>query len=129
MIKFAANTKVPVAQTRGDISAIIGKYGGALLDMRDDIPGRTQVMFRSNHRPPRHLRTVLNWPVNDVQVQQRKWRALLRDIQAKFIAVDEGIETFDQAFLAWIIGADGKTMFEKAQELRLLPSPGDKDAA
>jgi hypothetical protein len=121
MAKFAANTSVPVAQTKGDIAAIIGKYNGALLNI-NETSGRAELMFRSNQVPPRHLRVLLHLPTDpeDEQVCRRKWRALLIDIKAKFVAVDDGIETFDQAFMAWIIAADGKTLFEKAQQLHLL---------
>jgi len=119
--KFAKHTYVPVEQSRGQIRAIIGAYGGLLLDERDDVPGRTIIMFRSNHTTPRHLRVMLQWPVNNVPEEQRKWRSLFLDIKAKFVAVDDGIETFDQVFMAWIIGENGLTIYEMAQELRLLP--------
>lgn len=132
MKKFAHKTHVPVPQTKGDITAIIGKYGGMLLNINEDVPGRSIIMFQSNHATPRYLRIVMNYPVVGPTCGQecrRKWRALFNDIKFEFVAIDEGIKTFDQAFMAWIIGEDGLTLYEKAVELRLLPSPEDEKAA
>lgn len=123
MRKFANRTVVSCAQTRGGIGAIIGKYGGCLLNIEESVPGRAIVMFRSNHPMPRFLRVSLQYPVDDEQAARRKWRALFNDIKFKFVSIDEGIETFDQAFMAWIIGEEGKTLYDKARELRLLPPP------
>jgi hypothetical protein len=60
--------------------------------------------------------------LSNEQTCRRKWRALFNEIKFKFVSIDEGIETFDEVFMGWIIGEDGLTLFEKAQELRLLPA-------
>jgi hypothetical protein len=121
--RFAAGTSVPIDGTKGDIAAILGKYGGRMLDIREDVPGRAIVMFQSNHATPRFLRVTLNLPLGQEQRCREKWRALFAAIKSKLVTVDEGIETFDQVFMAWIIGNDGKTIYEKAVELQLLPAP------
>jgi hypothetical protein len=124
--KFAHNTHVPVGQSKCDIAGVIAKYGGLLLDINEDVPGRAVLMVKSNHATPRFLRIALPLPVGTgkkfEQTCRTKWRALFIDIKGQYVSVNEGIKTFDQAFMAWIVGADGLTMYEKAQQLRLLPA-------
>lgn len=133
MTKFAQQTHVSVEGTKGDIKGIIGRYGGHLLDINEDVPGRSIIMFQSNHATPRYLRVSMSFPISSnattEQTCRRKWRALFNDIKFKFVSIDEGIETFDQAFMAWIIGDDGKTLYETARQLRLLPRPEEDEAA
>jgi hypothetical protein len=126
MRKFAQDTTVPIAGTKGDIAAIIGRYGGRLENIDESVSGRVIILFRSNQAPPRYLRVTMSVPIipADGQAARRKWRALFNDIKFKFVSVDEGIETFDQAFMAWIIGPDGQTLFDKVVELHLLPAGG-----
>lgn len=131
MTKFAQRTAVPVDQSKGDIRAIVGRYGGQVLDINEDVAGRTIIMIGSSHATPRYLRISLSLPVGPggEQTRRRKWRALFNDIKFKFVSIDEGIETFDQAFMAWIIGENGKTLYEIARHRRLLPPPEKVEAA
>jgi hypothetical protein len=130
--EYAPNTKVDVATTKHDIGREIARFGGSLLNIDETVAGRAVIMFKSNHRTPRYLRTTLPYPVGADREQERrsKWRSLLGTIKFKFVSVQNNIETFDQAFMAWIIGPDGKTLYEKALEIGLLPAPEeDRDAA
>jgi hypothetical protein len=133
MTEYAPNTKVDVATTKHDIGREITRFGGSLLNIDDtSVPGRAVIMFKSNHATPRYLRKTLPYPVGAGREQERRslWRGLLLSIKGKFVSVQDNIETFDQAFMAWIIGADGKTLYEKALEIGLLPPPEeDRDAA
>jgi hypothetical protein len=64
--------------------------------------------------------------------ERRRWRALFLALKAKLVSIEEGIETFDDAFLAHIVAADGRTVADHLApqlaapaELRpLLPPPG-----
>ena len=38
------------------------------------------------------------------------WRALALSIKAKLVGVDDGIETFEQAFMAHVVMPDGLTL-------------------
>jgi hypothetical protein len=124
--KFANNTTVRIEQTRGNIAADMGRFGGHLENINDDIPGRAIILWQSNHATPQWLRTVLLYPIvgpNSEQIQKRKWRALAYKLKHDLVAVDEGIVTFEQAFYTWIIGTDGKTNFERDEERGVLPKP------
>jgi hypothetical protein len=46
--------------------------------------------------------------------RKRRWRALLLTIKAKLVSVENGIEKFEEAFLAHIVIAGGLTVGQKA---------------
>ncbi len=48
------------------------------------------------------------------QERRRRWRALLLTIKAKLVSVENGIEKFEEAFLAHIVIAGGQTVGQKA---------------
>lgn len=50
------------------------------------------------------------------QMNRQKGRALMLVIKAKLESVESGVETFEQAFLANIMLADGATVYERMEE-------------
>lgn len=66
---------------------------------------------------------------------RRKWRALVLAIKAKLVSVDEGVESFEEAFMAHVVMPDGQTVGEHTKAriaqayaekkmVPLLPGPG-----
>lgn len=124
MSKYAISTRVPVMQTRHEIEAVLAKYGADKFGFTSE-PGRALVMFEYHHRT---VRMVLPLPVGTdpktQQAQRSKWRSFLMGIKAKLNNVTEGIETFDEAFLAHIVTDDGSTAYERIKPtLPALPGP------
>lgn len=133
MAKFAAGTSVSVAKTRMEIEALLDKYGAdprrteesretgqAVVTFRlaDRIVRFTMPLPRLDAFAQRELRGRM---VKATPEQQRaayeqaareSWRALLATLKAKFISLEGGIETFEQAFLAHVVTADGRTVGE-----------------
>lgn len=134
---YAEKTKVPVHQSRGEIEALLVKYKAtsvAVFNSADqaaiafEMQGR-RIIFR------------LGMPKGDdqksEQERRRKWRALLLSIKAKLASIEDGIETFEDAFLAHIVMPDGITVGEHTRPriesaykektmVPLLPPPGAK---
>lgn len=50
------------------------------------------------------------------QSRRQRGRALLLTVKAKLESVESGIETFEQAFLAHVVMADGQTIYERIGE-------------
>lgn len=108
---YAAETSVPVAKTRAEIEALLGKhkakqYGTAVdFDLR-----KARVEFRLADRT---VRFVISLPEGSgarfEKAERQRWRALLLVIKAKLESVESQIETFEHAFLAQIVvpGAGG----------------------
>ncbi len=106
---YAARTQVPADRTRLQIEEIMRKRGADQFFSGADID-RALLAFRLNGR---HIRFVL--PLADTRNQQQvrsRWRALLLVIKAKLEAIDIGILTLEEAFLADTILPDKRTVAE-----------------
>lgn len=44
--------------------------------------------------------------------ERRRWRSLLLVIKARLVAVDDGVETLETAFLPWVVLPNGQTIAE-----------------
>lgn len=120
---FAAETKVPVGQTQGEIRTLVNKNGAdsfALMEERN----RVHVAFQIKGR---RIRFTIPLPERSdsessadeqrrMKVTRSKWRALLLVIKAKLESVEAKIETFDEAFLAHIQMPSGRTVMEEVNE-------------
>lgn len=109
--KFAVDTKVPVAQTRTEIETTLTRFGATSFAFAVQEKGAT-IMFECQGR-----RIRFDLPLSKEQTEARtakvhreKWRALFLSIKAKLVSVDTGIETFEEAFLAHVVLADGSTV-------------------
>lgn len=108
MAKFAVDTKVPVNQTRMEIEQALAKFGAKSFAFASH-PDKAIVMFEFSERRVRFdlpLRKE-NTEAKTARVHRESWRALFLSIKAKLVSVDTGIETFEEAFLAHVVLADG----------------------
>lgn len=132
-MSFAEHTTVPVAKTRGEIEALVGKHGatefssgwmGTLAALQFQINGR-RVRFQlqaadADWGRDRIMKAKRGryWnrasiPAEKAQAlaeaeNRRRWRCLLLAIKAKLEVVETGIATFDEEFLAHIVVGDGQ---------------------
>ena len=112
MGRYAEGTKVPVRQSRTEIEHILERFGatGFMYGMSND---RAIVGFAAGKRQVRFY-----LPLKDLTPQEtrQRWRALTMVIKAKLASVEDGIEEFDDAFLAQIILPDGQQVGEWARD-------------
>jgi hypothetical protein len=109
--KFAIDTKVPVNQTRAEIESVLSKFGAKSFAFAMQ-EAKAIILFECNDR---RIRFDLPLPKSDTDAKtarhhREKWRALFLSIKAKLVSVDTGIETFEEAFLAHVVLADGSTV-------------------
>lgn len=135
-MSYAEGTKVSSEHTRAEIERLLIKYGCDQF-FSGWSGGAAYVAFRAKDRMVR-----FNLPLPDIgekafthyhhgggrllprkpddarkqweQACRERWRSLLLAIKAKMDAVDTGIETFEQAFLAQIVLPDGKLVGDYA---------------
>lgn len=125
---YAKGTKVAAEQTRGELERTLARYGADAFSYGSD-EGRAVVAFRVNGR---HVKFELAYPppeafaltpgrIRRAPAEQRRareqrirelWRALLLVTKAKLESVESGIESFEQAFLPYILLPDGSTTGE-----------------
>jgi hypothetical protein len=128
--KFAESTDVPVSRTRAELEDLLSRYGAtatAIFNSRDSaavafemhdrkvvlklkLPDPTEREFthgRINQHAGDKLLTPEQARARHEKACRRKWRALLLAVKAKLVAVDDGIETFEEAFMAHVVMPDG----------------------
>jgi len=159
MTRYASETSVPVYKSRAEVEGIVTKYGASrFASMFEE--GRAVIVFEAQGRrvmfelplPDKHEFKVkkVNTSYGHSRQKERspeevekvweqacrqRWRALALVIKAKLEAVETGITTFEDEFLAHIVLPDGRTVgrwfkpqLEEAYESKkmppLLPSGG-----
>lgn len=109
MNQYARRTKVPADRTRLQIEEMMRKRGADQFFSGAD-SDRALLAFRIGGR---HMRFVL--PLGDTRTQQQvmaRWRALFLVIKAKLEAIDIGITSIEEAFLAETVLPDRHTVAE-----------------
>lgn len=129
-MSYAANTKVTVDKSRAEIERTLQRYGASSFAYGWDA-GRAMVQFVHDGRqvrftlpmPDRNDRKFTITKQNryrseDVAYQmweqacRQRWRALALVVKAKLEAVDCGITTFEDEFLAHLVLPNGSTVGE-----------------
>ena len=131
MTKYAATTEVPADKSRSEIERTLTRYGASVFmygweDTRVIVGfkmrGR-QIKFMLQLPDPQakefrftaergYLRSDTARHEAYDQAVRQKWRALALVIKAKLEAIESGISTFENEFLAMIILPDGQTVGE-----------------
>ena len=152
MAKYAAQTEVSVEKSRAEIEKLITRYGATSTAFMNS-PARSMIMFEASGR-----RVMFELPLPDLhghqfdkdgrgtrrtpdkrrtaweQACRQRWRALALVIKAKLEAVESGITTFEDEFMAHIVMPDGMTVaqhvrpriasaYENNEMVPLLPGP------
>lgn len=132
-MSYATNTSVSVEKTRAEIETTLAKYGATKFAYMSDVdhsvigfamggkmvkfllplPNRKEKEFwytPSRKRQRTEAEAYREWE----QACRARWRALLLCIRAKLEAVECGITTFEQEFLAHLVLPSGQTVGEYA---------------
>lgn len=133
MSGYAKGTEVAVAKTKMEIEALLMKWKAGRTAMAQE-PGRAIIMFELANR---RVRFEMPLPGRDEkrftyqrngwkrktaeaaekaweQACREKWRALFLTVKAKFVSVESGVETFEEAFLAHLVVPGGGTVGQHA---------------
>lgn len=124
MAKFADKTTVPIEKTRAEIQETLRRFGADQYQAADDwAAGEVIIRFRCQGRYVQFHLTLpklrdyrRNTPraTNNAweQACRSTWRALLLIVKAKLAAIEAGVTTFENEFLANIVVPDGRTVAE-----------------
>jgi hypothetical protein len=129
--RYAADTSVSADRTRNEIERTLERYGASGFAYAWQ-GQRVMIAFEAHNRrirfflelpdlttfertpSGRQKRTAAQMKSAYDQVVRQRWRALLLLIKAKLEAVESGIVTFEEEFLAHTVLADGRTVAEWA---------------
>ena len=126
MGRYAQRTTVSAAKSKAEIEKLITRYGATQF-MQGWREGHAEIGF---HCKSRLIRFDLPLPAHEefvqdsrgwertekaleaalAQEERRRWRALALVIKAKLEAVETGVTTFEQEFLAHIVLPNGRTV-------------------
>ena len=134
-MKYASDTSVSSDRSQAEIKSTLQRYGASRYAFFEE-DERSAIVFKFNHR---RLRFDLPLPSRTAdgfvyrfydgkktdsvlpigkqrdkweQACRQRWRALALAIKAKLEAVESGITTFEEEFLAHIVMPNGKTIGE-----------------
>jgi hypothetical protein len=127
-VSYAEKTTVSVGKTRGELLELLEKHGCGSIGFTTS-PTGAAVTFQAHDRwirfrlvfagrssfvktPAGQARSSAQIDAAQDQHARARWRQLLLVVKAKLEAVDEGIEEFDEAFLAHVVLPDDRTVFE-----------------
>lgn len=130
MSRYAEGTKVPVDRSRAEVERTLQRYGATAFSYGYDAD-RAVLMFQAHDRrvrfdmpiPPltdfaytagRQRRSPLAMEAARDQALRQRWRALALVVKAKLEAVESGLVSFEQEFLAHVLLPDGSTVGEWA---------------
>lgn len=138
MARFASETTVPVEKSRAEIESLVTKYGASEfqsgwkagearigfrirnIDVRFILPIPDKTEKRFTHKKDRY---GFEKPMPEAQRQKaweqecrQRWRALALVVKAKLEAVECGISTIEQEFLAFIVLPNDMSMMDWLKE-------------
>lgn len=129
MPTYAANTEVPADRSRQEIERTLKRYGatsfmygweeskavvaftyaGRTIRFELPMPDRNSREF--THTPSKGLkRSEKQQREAYEQATKQRWRALAIVVKAKLEAVEAGIASFEEEFLAYFVLPDGRTV-------------------
>ncbi|GJJ23707.1 hypothetical protein [Mycolicibacterium mageritense] len=153
MPRYAADTSVSSDKSQQEIQRTLRRYGadqfvygwtdnsamigfalaGRQVRIWVPMPSRSEFAKTPTGRP----RTANATDEAHEQAIRQRWRALALVVKAKLEAVDTGITTFDEEFLAHIVMPNGRTVADEVipkmtaalageSVPALMPAPGEK---
>lgn len=125
-MRFAQHSSVSPERSRAEIEQLLKRYGATTFGYATS-EKEAMVQFRHKDRVVRfqipmptdkdvavtasgRYRNDSKYEIFREQAIRQRWRALMLVIKAKLEAVETGITTFEQEFLAHIVMPDGKTV-------------------
>lgn len=129
-MKYAASTEVSAEKSRAEIETVLRRYGATGFMYGWDDDGTAVLGFKAMNR---QIRFILKMPSRNEpqfwktpgrglrrnsqqayeaweQATRQRWRALVLVVKAKLEAVEAGIATFEQEFMAHIVLPNGQTV-------------------
>ncbi len=130
MARYAKNTQVDASRSIGEIEKTITRYGAdqfvygrddkasrAFIGFRIDlvsvkinfaIPDKSQYNKTEKGRDRNENQIFMEWQ----KAYRQRWRAVALVVKAKLEAVDSGISTIEQEFLAFILLPNDQTVLD-----------------
>ena len=107
---YAEKTRVPEQQSRSEIERLLQKYKATAVAVYTSVDSIAIAFEMKDRRVMFRLAMPKGDDNRSAQGRRQRWRSLLLAIKAKLSSVEDGIESFEDAFLAHIVMPDGSTV-------------------
>lgn len=136
MRRYASGTSVPVERSRSEIERTLERFGASKFGYVTErasavivfeVKGRRVRMRLELPDPAPFLKTERGKPRSNDAARKEweaacrsSWRSLALIVKAKLVAIEDGIATFEDEWLAYLVLPSGETVAEKlAPQLEL----------
>jgi hypothetical protein len=131
MARYASNTQVTADRSRQEIERLLMRFGAGQFGYLTDVQNnRAHIMFvyrglririsvslpkeSDFNKTPKGRRKKDNQIKVDYEKEmRRRWRSLTLLVKAKLVAVEDGVATFEEEFLPYILWGNGQTTAEQ----------------
>lgn len=127
------DTAVPVERSQAQLRKLLQKFGATGFGFGQDAAnGTTRALVQFSHKG---LAVRMRAPFDRNRIgrsggfereERRVWRILVHNVKARMVAVDAGLETLEEAFLAHVVNpGTGATIYEELSDTgtAALPRP------
>jgi hypothetical protein len=133
-LRFASDTDVSPENSRAELERMLRKVGCVRFAWRMEPDGAALAFELGDRRfrldvpmPQRSDRLVTHTPTGELrrtdringalaQLERTRWRTLVLAVKAKLAAVEVGLSTLEEAFLADVLLPSGRTVAEETRE-------------
>lgn len=108
---YAEDTKVPITRSKGEIEELLTRFGADQIATLTNATGWTLAFAVRGIR----IQITVPMPTEgpDSKEARRLWRTLVLVTKARLVAVDDGLERLEDAFLANVMLPSGMTVAEQ----------------
>lgn len=113
---YAKDTKVPVDRSRGEIEHVLRKYGCTAFAFGWQIGAEAMIQFEYRGRNVKLTIAATKGAFGQAareRAERQRWRVLVLLVKAQIEAVENGLWSFEEAFLPWMLLGDGSTVAQK----------------
>ena len=119
---YVRGASASCAASRGDIESLLAGAGAGQIRFVSEA-GRTAISFTAGRR---RFRIVLELPTGTGQGAEdlrheretrRRWHALALLFRAKVNAVESGVTSFEEEFLAYMLTPAGQSVYQKTRAM------------
>jgi hypothetical protein len=109
---YADHTRVPVIRSQVELRELLRKFGATRFGMAEADEEGTVIGFSFNSRT---YRFVMPITFDSERAERAHWRRLILVVKAKLVAIETGVSSFEEEFLANTVTPSGRTVFEETR--------------
>ncbi|HTE59842.1 MAG TPA: hypothetical protein VK631_05785 [Solirubrobacteraceae bacterium] len=140
MSRAYSTTTVPIEKSQAEIRALLGRHGATQFAFGEEVDTkgvwwavvqfthgammvRLRVPYKVDEAAARakaanaRTKTLADFRIELAEQEAKRiWRVIAWNLKARLVAVEEGVESIAEAFLAHVVLPDNRTVYERIAE-------------